>query len=447
LHPNKNKLILLLVISALPAAASEFLWLSDIHFDPLADRTLVDKLAAAEPAQWEGILAGGSLKFPPYGRDTNWPLFSSALQAATKTQPNAAFTMVTGDLLVHHFREQFNAAATAHDDEAFRSFVRKSMEFVGLELKQRSPNKPVFITLGNNDDECGDYAIQPDGPFLKDTSKIVADLAALANTDSWVHYGSYSVANPALKHERIIVLNTVFFSPRYTDRCGQSGGDAGERLLAWLSGELATAKSRHEKVWLVYHIPPGVDAYATAHAKTPGSLTLLWKDSYTSKFVSLLEQYPGVVSANFAGHLHVEDFRLLGGSLKTSPFVIIGPAMSPITGQNPTFRTVDFDSQGNLKDQATYYLQNLTDVGKDSLPVWQLEYDFEKEWRLKNLNAQSYAALFARIGDSPAAAARWTILYSTSHAAIAIAPDSFRQFYCAAGGVTAQAYQSCVAQK
>jgi hypothetical protein len=438
---------ILLLIATPPAVAAEFLWLSDIHFDPLADSALVDNLAAAEPAEWAVILAGGSTKFPVYGRDTSWPLLASVLQASTKTQPNTAFTLVTGDLLVHHFREQFNAAATVHDDEAFRNFVRKTVEFVGLQLKQRSPGTPVFITLGNNDDECGDYAVQPDGPFLHDTAKVVGNLAGLANTDSYVHYGSYSLANPAVEHQRIIVLNTVFFSPRYTDRCGQGAGDAGEKLLAWLASELESAKSQHEKVWLVYHIPPGVDAFATAHAKAPGTLTLLWKESYTNKFLSLLEQYSAAVGPSFAGHVHVDDFRLLGGSLKTSPFVIIGPAVSPITGQNPTFRTVSFDAHGKLKDEATYYLKNLTEAGKDTLPVWQLEYDFEKEWRLKGLNAQTYSSLFERIENSTETSARWSILYSTSHPASSNAPDSFRLLYCAAGGVTAQAYQSCVARK
>lgn len=417
-------------LAALPAIAADFVWLSDIHFDPLATPALVDKLAAAEPTEWPAILAATPTKFPPYGRDTNWPLFASVLQASAKTSPHAAFTVVTGDLLVHHFREQFNAAATNHDDAAFRSFVRKSVEFVALQLKQRSPNKPVFVTLGNNDDQCGDYAIQPDGPFLQDTAKAVGDLAGLANTDSYIHLGSYSIANPAVKHQRIVVLNTVFFSPRYTDRCGQGSADAGELLLTWFGKELESAQAHHEKVWLVYHVPPGVDAFATTHAKVPGTVSLLWKDEYAQKFLSLLNEYPGVVEANLAGHIHVDDFRLFGGSV-----AIIAPAVSPITGQNPTFRTVAFDSHGNLKDQSTYYLKNLAEP-------WALEYDFAKEWHLKGLNAQSYSTLFSRMEDSDTAA-RWLILYSTSNVPSSLTLDKFRPLFCAEGNIKAMPYQTC----
>ena len=431
MHPIKYALFVLL--TTLPAAAADFLWLSDIHFDPLATPALVDKLAAAEPAQWADILAGGSTKFPAYGSDSSWPLFSSVLSASAKTAPNAAFTIVTGDLLVHHFREHFDAIATSHDDAAFRAFVRKSVEFVALQLKQRSPGKPVFVTLGNNDDECGDYAIQPDGPYLHDTGKFVGDLAGLSNTDSYMQLGSYSVLNPAIKHQRIIVLNTVFFSPRYANRCGQSSADTGEQLLNWLAKELDSAKAHHEKVWLVYHIPPGVDGFATTHAKVPGTVTLLWKGSYLNKFLALLDQYPGMVGANFAGHLHVDDFRVFGQRI-----VVVAPSVSPITGQNPTFRTVSFDPHGNLKDQSTYYLKDLAEP-------WRLEYDFDKEWHLKGLNAQSYSSLFTRIDNSPETATRWMTLYSTSKVPSSLTLDTFRPLFCAEGNITAPAYQTCAA--
>jgi sphingomyelin phosphodiesterase acid-like 3 len=435
-------------LSAGQSFAAEFLWLSDIHFDPFADPTLVDKLAAAEPAQWVAILASGSAKFPAFGRDSSWPLVSSTLEASKKTQPNVAFTIVTGDLLAHHFREQFNATATVHDDAAFRGFVHKSMEFTGLQLKRIAPSAPVIIALGNNDDVCGDYFIQPNGPFLRDSAKLVGNFAdADAFSATWNASGSYSLPHPTLRKQRIIVLNTVFFSPRYRNSCGDDSADPGENLLAWLAGQLAEAQSRREKVWLVYHIPPGVDAFATTHPKQPspeGAPALLWKESYTRKFASLMEQYSGVVGPNFAGHIHVDDFRLLG---KTA-FVMTEPAVSPNIGQNPAFRLVRFNSHGQLTGQSTYYLKNLADAGAGAAADWHLEYRFGAEWRMRGMNAANYRKLYREMGESSETSSRWTLLYSASKpGAGSVTPANFRQFYCAIGNLFAAAYQGCVAAK
>ena len=434
----------LLLTIAVPATAGEFLWLSDVHFDPLADPRIVDQLAAAEPSQWAAILAGGSAKFSAFGQDTSWPLFSAALQASAKVEPKPAFIVVTGDLLAHHFRERFNIAAAVHDDEAFRSFVRKTAEFTILQIRQSSGGAPVIVTLGNNDSDCGDYALQPGGPFLSDSAKFVND------SDSYKRFGIYSVANPVLQDVRVVVLNTVFFSSRYRDLCGQGTDDPGAAELEWLTSELRDAKARHKKVWLVYHIPPGVDAYVTTHPKQPGaagSAAMLWKEPYQSKFLDLMAQYSSVVGPNFAGHLHVDDFRLLGGAEKSSPFVVMGAAVSPITGQNPAFRVVTFDSHGRLEDQTTYYLKNLTEAAGGAAPDWELEYDFQREWKLSGLNAESYARLFERIEHSPEEAEHWWRVYSTSRPGSTVKPAEYRRYYCAAGNVTADAYQACAAGK
>ncbi|HEU0156367.1 MAG TPA: hypothetical protein VFQ82_09875, partial [Stellaceae bacterium] len=68
---------------AAPAAAGQLLLLSDIHFDPMADPVLVDRLAAAAPAGWPAILDTSANKsLGRYGADTNWRLLRSSLNAA-----------------------------------------------------------------------------------------------------------------------------------------------------------------------------------------------------------------------------------------------------------------------------------------------------------------------------------------------------------------------------
>src|SRR5271168_648242 len=66
--------------SATSESKNKFLIVSDIHFNPMADATLVAELAAADPGRWKSILQRTSPgSFSPYGQDTNWWLLQSAL--------------------------------------------------------------------------------------------------------------------------------------------------------------------------------------------------------------------------------------------------------------------------------------------------------------------------------------------------------------------------------
>src|SRR5450759_3365876 len=56
-------------------ATGRLLIASDIHFNPMADPSLVADLAAADPSQWETILRRSKpTAFSSYGQDTNWRL-------------------------------------------------------------------------------------------------------------------------------------------------------------------------------------------------------------------------------------------------------------------------------------------------------------------------------------------------------------------------------------
>jgi hypothetical protein len=418
------------------AATLPFLWLSDIHFNPAADPTLVNKLAAAEPAQWESILDTSSTPFARPGQDTNWPLLQSAIAECQKKQAAISFTMVTGDLLPHHFREHFDQAATVHDDAAFREFERKTVEFVALELKRIAPAAPVVVALGNNDSDCGDYRLEPHGPFLEDTAGIVSGLAHLSNdsefTKTWMAGGSYRMQHPALANYQIVVINSVLFSTRYKNACGHDSSDPGADLLKWLRATLGEAERQHKKVWLVYHIPPGMDAYLSARSKT---IVPLWVTSYSDEFHELAARYEKTIAASFAGHTHLDDFRLLGIPQGEKSLVLIAPALSPNIGQNPAFRIVNFKSNGALADLSTYVFAK---------SAWKLEYSFDNEWKLRRPDLSNYEKLYRRMETVPATRGRWTLFYSASQPEGGpITPANFRAFYCATGNSTIAGYRAC----
>jgi hypothetical protein len=435
-----------------PVAARQLLVMSDIHFDPMAAPQLVDRLAAAEPADWQAVFDSTGDHSPSrYGSDTNWPLLASALRQMKETLPQPALLLLPGDFLAHQFRAKFDAAAHDHSDAAYRSFVRRTMQFLALQLERDFPAAPILPVLGNNDEDCGDYQLQPNGPFLADTLPILRALLGSAGREpgferDWTSYGNVSVEVRGL---RVLLVNTVVFSRSYKNRCGAPGaGDPGRATLAWLAAELAAARQAHQPVWLVYHIPPGIDGYTTwRRGSCPDHVVAMWNAAYAQPFGDLLRRYRDTVAASFAGHTHMDDFRLLGDGSDYFGFALITPALSPIFGQNPAYRTVAFDAAGAVLDQTTWDLANLSAAGAAVPAKWQPEYTFTREWQLPRIDLPSLERLYTMITTVPADRSRWHTLFAVSSPVYWTGNrgggDQTRAFDCATGRVSPADFRQC----
>ena len=452
---------LALLVPSARAANNKFLLFSDVHFNPMADATLVAELAAGEPAQWETILQRSKpARFSQYGQDTNWWLLQSALDQMRKTLPQPAFVMYTGDMLAHNFPKTYRSIT--HDDnlEHYRSFVLKTVEFLAMELRKRFPAAKILVTPGNDDDDCGDYTVQAGGAFLSDTAPVAAELAQAGSafTGEWKALGSYNVPHPVVPGLRILSLNTVFFSNNYQatsfqQGCSRISSNAPSALLTWLASSLESAKQAHQRVWLMFHIPPGIDGYATTH-KHSGSasssnpscketIVPMWGPEWTQQFDTLLEKFQDTVLASFSGHTHTDDFRLVSADGVNQAFVLVDPPVSPIYRQNPSFRVVSFAGDGSLADQTTYYLTNLKTAGGAVRGKWKREYRFSKEWNVRRLDLESLGKIYGEIQGQPTARDQWLQLYNVSSSDVVVPPDTVRGLYCAIGALSVPAYASC----
>jgi sphingomyelin phosphodiesterase acid-like 3 len=441
----------------------QFLIASDLHFNPFADPALVTDLSAADPRQWEAILNRSQLTaYSQNHQDTNWWLLQSALDAMRATLPHPPLVMITGDLLAHGFPQKFAAATHDTDREHYRAFVRKTVAFLGWELQKRFHHTQILLTPGNNDDECGDYEIEADGPFLRDTAPLSRRLARAGGgfTGDWKALGSYTIDPKALPGIRIISLNSVFFSNKYQSAsfaraCATADSRTAGRAFAWLEARLVQAKDAHQKVWLMLHIPPGIDGYATLMnyrqlsqgANTQGDLCRdaivpMWKPASTAQFDSILLNYQGTVTATFAGHNHTDDFRVIP-TAGPGGFVLIDPPMSPIYGQNPSFRVVTFRKDGELADQSTYYLTNLKAAQSDVPGKWAKEYSFVAEWHMQQLDMAALANIYERIKSDPDARAQWLKLLNVSSTDDHVPAAAVGTLDCAIAALDPSSYQAC----
>lgn len=405
-----------------------------------------------------GVLTLGQARAAPgpAGEDATWPLLHSALERMREVLPHPAFLLVTGDLLAHSYREKFSAAASDHSDAPYRAFVVKTVAFLAGQMQGKFPGIPILPALGNNDSDCGDYMLQPGGPFLHDTVPIVRAMLGDGSTPGfdadWTALGNYNVAHPRLAGVRVIFVDTVLFSRKYRDVCG-GGSDPAGQTLAWLAAQLSAAREAGQKVWLIYHIPPGIDVYATLqHGGCPEAIVPMWASAPAAHFAALMRDFADFIAVSLAGHTHMDEFRLTGAPGAHDGFVLVTPALSPIFGQNPAFQVIAHDAGGAILDRTTHYVANLpAAAAAGAPPEWREEPSFTAAWQLPRVDLAALETLAGRISADRAEATRWLLRYSVARPeywplppARGLVPDQTLAAYrCSIGNVSVPDFQAC----
>ena len=293
-------------------APRSFAVISDFHFDPFSTPALAQELATSIPSERQVISASDSVQtFSRFGEDTNLPLLSSAMTALSRAAGSADFVLMPGDLLAHRFEERAaSALGTVPDAQAVRELTTNTMRYVAGSLQAALPGRPIILALGNNDSDCGDYRIEPQGAFLaatRDTVRQLAgqDLVAAEFNETYLAGGYYRIRHPTLPKTTILVVNDVLWSREYRNSCGDDGLAAATAMMSWLERELIDARNEERRVWLVHHIPVGVDSYIslrnTGTLTCPFPVTSFLKEPFASRFLKS--------SAHFREHSAGQLFR------------------------------------------------------------------------------------------------------------------------------------------
>ncbi len=414
--------------------------MSDVHFDPLADKSLVPQLIQSDISQWDTILQTSTQKgFATYGADSNYPLMTSAFTQAG-ARVSHGIMIYTGDLLRHDFGTAFQSVGGSQ--EQYADFATKTAVFTVRKMQQAA-KVPVIIALGNNDSTEGDYVLTPNSPFLAALSKEIAVVAyaqdAAVRRD-FEYGGYYAIPNPSVRYQYLVVLNTVFWSTNYTAP-GGVGDDPGAVELKWLEEKLSNAKAQAHHVSLVMHIPPGFDAYASAKNQQP---QLMWKEAYEDAFLALIAQYRDTITVSFAGHTHMDDFRILPDSGHDVLFPIrLTPAVSPLFHNNSAFSVFTYNPDlGDINDITTFFVSL-----SDKKPTWKTEYKFARTYGYHTYNATNLFSLAAKIRSDAKAYQNYQKLYDVSSQPypITVTPLNWPYYSCAQTNFTTDAYAGCVA--
>jgi len=421
----------------------QMLAVTDIHFNPFYDQSLVAQLVKTPYQRWDKVFSQNDiLQLAQYSEETNPVLYKHLIVAMRKWGRSISLILFTGDILAHDFNDMVTHYTGATSQYERNKFIYKTMGYVVLKMKQAFPKVPVYFSLGNNDSYSGDYALVDDGEFLHTTADLFFKhfiKQEKAKADFYKKYplhGYYSLPFPAVDKGRIIGLNTIFFSTNYVSSELKHPGDV---ELDWLEKQLAAANVAGEKVWLLLHIPPGVNVYSTQRGSTPQTINvkLQWQQTYNERYLKLVEQYNEIITASFAGHTHMDDFRLIyssGEDKQPLDFIHITPAVTPVFSNNPAFQIISYSpDSGALNETMTYYVDL-----KDAVPDFKQEYVYSTTYDVAP-NLSGLAKLYPAMPNDQEKLNNYTGFYYVSSTAASIA-NVWQWYWCGMGNLTPADY-------
>jgi sphingomyelin phosphodiesterase acid-like 3 len=404
-----------------PAEVTALL-MSDLHFDPFHDPGKVEQLVKAQESEWNAILSE-----PPSanqvedlarlqkackarGTDTPSTLLKSGLEAMKSTAPTAAFALVTGDLVAHDFDCRMKTVRPQTTESEYEAFAEKTFRYVVGQVRLTLTGTPVYVALGNNDTGCKDYFMDPSHAFLKATEEImVGQLSGSAKEGRAAHV-SYSAAGdmsftlPApMRRMRLLVLNDNFQSRKHMN-CGgkpeQVGVEAG---ILWLNRELYAARQNKEQVWVMGHIPAGIDPYSTFAKFTDvcgGAKPVMFLSS--ERLADVMGEYADVIRVGIFGHSHMDEMRLFGqeGEERKGGKVAIKMvnSLTPWDGNGPAFTVAKVDpTTARLLDYQVVTASDFSGVNA----TWKREYDYAETYHQPDFSPDSLKKLIGDFAADP----------------------------------------------
>lgn len=352
-----------------------FIAISDIHFNPLdgceslqVPCPILNELMDTEYQVWDKIFEKYSTKNAiTYYHNTNYALLVSSLKELQRIaiDYHPQFMLVLGDFLEHHLQSKFRKFSGNKSQTAYKNFVKKTLQFLTYKLNQTLPNVSIYPVLGNVDSYGRDYHVIPGGDFLRDISAIW--ITFLKNQNNEVSFlqtfkkaGYYSAMLSS--HEKLIILDTVLFSPRSQQAAVKQ---AAQEELIWLKNELNIAKLQHQSVLIVFHIPPGIDIYLSS-ALPYKIIKNFWLPKYTKAFLEIIKNFPDTVAGVLSGHIHVDLFQFtIEGHGNILIPMIITPSLSPIFGNNPAIKVFNYEGDSLRLINFERYYKPLSDISSD----------------------------------------------------------------------------------
>ena len=229
-----------------------------------------------------------------------------------------------------------------------------------------------------------------------------------------------------------------------------------------MRAELTAARERHEQVWVMAHIPPGVNVYSTVTKNRDvcagQSPEMFLRDE---KMVETLTDFAAEVRLVVFGHTHNDEMRLLqvgtpvetpGAGAKTGVLepawvaAKLVPSVTPINGNYPAFTLADVDPRTVvLKDYRVMSADNKTGIEAK----WTEEYRYSTTYKSAAFEPKELASLIAKFSADKDSATPESTAYEQNFMvggglrALAIRAV-WPQYVCSLKNNTAAGFRECM---
>nr|XP_016934432.1 acid sphingomyelinase-like phosphodiesterase 3b [Drosophila suzukii] len=391
-------LCLLAYISLVQARIGYFWHISDLHLDTFYStqgdiyRSCWELTRSVSGSSGNNAATAAPGPFGHYSCDSPWSLIESAVKTMKAKQgDNVEFVLWTGDALSH--------SAQPLSEQKQHEILRNITDLLGRSFSSQF----IFPVLGH-EDGSGSYR------RLGELWRHWLPSEALVTFDQ----GGYYSIEQTKSRLRIVALNTNFmlldsdsdaaartshslrWSTEYfaEPKASVSSISDEDKLLAeqqwlWLEEVLTKSREKQETVYIVGHMPPGVDErhLGRQHNK------LTFTEHNNQRYLEMVRRYAPVIQGQFFGHLHSDTFRLIYDA-KGNPisWLMIAPSIVPhkagiSSSNNPALRLYKFDTgSGQVLDYTQFWL-DLPLANRANEPTWQPEYNLTHYYGLSEISA------------------------------------------------------------
>mmetsp|Transcript_66920 Transcript_66920/g.160246 ORF Transcript_66920/g.160246 Transcript_66920/m.160246 type:complete len:578 (-) Transcript_66920:184-1917(-) len=347
-----------------------FIWLADIHADPYYG-------TAQQECHKHPVDVTLRHPFGVVGCDPPPLLMEEAVAEAVavlqREGVKAEFVVHSGDLVRHLTEEMPDPAGNVSGT------VRSMAGLITSSFKMEASHF-VLTPMGNTDTPA-DYLLkinesEAENPWLTRLAQDFVDAGALGKhcrpTYNFGGYCSWDMGGGML----FLSLDTLIYSKFHNPAPDPLLADPFDQF-DWLRQQLRLAQEQKRKVWILGHIPPGIETYG---------FTELWHPMYVAKYLEIVTDAAlgQGIAAQLYGHVHADEFRIVPGAPAGAGPMLLTGALSPIYFNNPSFRLMEYShSTGELKNMHVYWAElpplnasTSTKAGNSPLQ-WQFGYDLQ----------------------------------------------------------------------